>query len=169
MKLTGCAKVWEHPGGRDVCEGEEGRPLPVLIERHFSTVHVQLDTDDLRPLGHFEGRPRGGAGLVLAIAQPYTPEALSRRQYVLALPIDGVLGHSNNPVCVIAHLHLPAVPARAEALGAQHLGADVKALGVVRQPELLCAALHPAQVLRDQEAVGGSVGIYDHRGWKAKP
>lgn len=161
--LAGGAEVREGPRRDEVGEGVERRPLARVVEGHLAAVHVQNDADHLRALAHGERLPRRRAGLVLAVAEADAPEALGRRQHVLALPVDGLAGHAHHPVGVVVDLHLPAVAAAGVALHRQHLGADVEALGVVGQLEDLAAVLHQGEVLGEQEAAGRRVWIQDDR------
>lgn len=131
MFLTGAAEVRECSRNDDVCEGEQRRPLPWVIESHLRSVHVQYNPHDLQLPVRIERRPRGGTGFVLSIAQSNGPESFRRGQHVLSLPVDGRARHSDDPVGVVFDLHVPAVAAAAEAFIGQHLGAHVEALGVV--------------------------------------
>ena len=147
MLLAGAAEVREGPWGNDACEGVERGPLPGVIEGHLASVHVQDHPDHLGRLAHDQGLPRRGAGLVLIVTKTDSPEALGRGQNVLPLPVDGVTGHAHHPVGVVLDVDVPAVASGAEALGAEHLGAFVEALGVVREIEDMRAGLQRGEVL----------------------
>lgn len=141
MLLASAAEVWECSWGDDVCVGVQRRPLSWVIKSQFGSVHVQYNSNDVQLLIHSERRPRCGTGFVLPITQSNGPESFGGGQHVLSFPVDGCAGHSDDPVGVIFHLNIPAVPSRAKALAGQRLRTHVKAFRVVGEIVGLSTAL----------------------------
>lgn len=157
--------VAAHPQVREdrlaeaVLEGVDVRVGVRVVERHPALVAVQLHSDPPRVRLQRQPRQRRRAREVHFVVEVHAQVAVVQHRGHLLLPFDGLFGHAHHPRRVAAHIHLPGVPAAAEALPAQHGGVGVEALRIVGKLLLHVAVLDAGEVIGQDEPGRRRVGV----------
>lgn len=110
------AEIWEHPLWKSTIEGAQNSVSEGINESQLSFVKVQLQSDDIRPLIVINIFGRFITFLVVPIHVTKTPKTTHWIHFVKFFAVDCFPHHSQCPVVVVPHLHVPAVQTRAEAL-----------------------------------------------------
>lgn len=131
-----------------------------VVKRHLSFFVVNVNPDLLRFGVQVNGHDWiGSEGVFVLVSQTQEPVAVSRTDRDLPLAVDRAIDHAHVPVCLLAHVDLPVMTARAEALAAEHADHAVEAFRCVHHGLIAVAAEHLLTVLRDHQSGVGGVSI----------
>lgn len=132
MQATGTEERMK-PVAELICKGVNVDSCVCAEEGHTAFGVIQKHTHPPRTMlySHQAGRRR--VCYVLASSfQAQSPEAVSRAEGELALPVYGLSGNSQFPLNFFPYFHFPVAPPTVKALLGQNICYAVEAFGVVR-------------------------------------
>lgn len=147
--------------GESVSESVHVGAVCDVVEGQFASTVVQKDAHSLGSDSDIQRGKWGGRGCILVpIEQPHPPIASLGQGGRLSFPADRVIAHSQGPVGLFTHFHLPVVAARGEAFRCQDTRVDGEAPRTLRQiPQTLLHKLDALAVLGKQKVGMGSPGV----------
>lgn len=147
-------------------EGEDALAAADGIEGDLPHLIVQVDPD--LPVEEWDrgvGRSREGHAELIVLLQ--APDLGVGLEEDAAFPLNRLAGHPNCPEAPIG-LHLPVVPARGEALAAQHARIRVKLAWTLRPPAARSTPGGLFEVIREDHFGTRCGRIQGHVHWRAK-
>ncbi len=144
----------------------EQRVVSGVWEHDSAGLPVELNPNLLRFLLERQRSAGGRPRAILSSVQTDGPHATlgARREPLFTL--HAFSHHPQRPLAAVTHLHVPAVPAGAQALGAQDALVEAEALGVVRDLLVFLGEADGGEVFGQSHADVCGVGVEDHGSWR---
>lgn len=152
-----------HLFSENASESVDGLHVHGVGEGHLPGLVVELHSDPSQLSLQVQRGAGPRHGRVLALVVRDHPEAGLRASRDATFPVNGPLDHAQHPVHLVAHLYLPAVTARREALGSQHEHKVTEALGVVWELLQGSTVGHTSQIRGEGQPGVCSVGVQGYR------
>ncbi len=133
-----------------------------IKEADLSIIIVDLHPNPFQVALQVERCMWGGHGRVLPIRESDGPESSFETAWDFAFPGYWCFNHTNYPVIILAHVHLPGMTSWGETIGAQYKNKVVKALRVFRQLFHRPRVGHTRQILAKRQTGVRCVGVQRH-------